>query len=110
MFGFLRKNLSAKKTVASFPPRLAIAAETRATAMGEDGIVFLHAGTGKLFTANRVGARIWRGLAEQASLQSIAAGISRELGVPQRQVEEDATEFIAALEACGLVSRERAWS
>ena len=72
--------------------------------MGGDGIVFLHTGTGKLFTSNAVGARIWRGLADQASLQSIAAGISSELGVPQQQVEQDAESLLPRSRARGLVS------
>jgi hypothetical protein len=103
MFGLFRKASKARKAETSSEVRLAIAPEARATALGEDGIVLLHTGTGKLFTSNAVGARIWRGIAEKASLRSIAAAISSELGVSQQQVEQDATQFIAALQLRGLV-------
>lgn len=107
MFGFFRKNSMRRKAAGSIPLPPSIAPEVRATTMDGGGIVFLHTGTGKLFTSNAMGARIWRGLAEQVGLDSIAAGISSELGVPRQQAEEDAAEFVAVLEARGLISRER---
>lgn len=110
MFGFLGKNFMVRKPAGAWPLKVTIAPQTRATPMGGDGIAFLHTGSGKLFTSNAIGARIWRELAAGAGLPSIAAGISSELGVPLRKVEEDAREFVAALEMRGLVLRERAWA
>jgi len=108
MFGFFRKNPVRREAAGLIRMPPSIAPEVRATAMDGGGMVFLHTGTGKLFTSNATGARIWQGLVEQAGLDSIAAGISSELGVPRRQAEEDAAEFVAMLEARGLISRERA--
>jgi hypothetical protein len=102
MFGF-RKGANRPSAGTPFGAELAIAPETRATPLGEDGIVFLHTGSGKLFTSNAVGARIWNGIAERASLHAIAAAISSDFGVSQQQVEQDAGQFIAALQLRGLV-------
>jgi hypothetical protein len=108
MLKLFRKNWTRGEAAGTLPLQPSITADVRAKEMGRDGIVFLHTGTGELFTSNHIGARIWKELAEKASLQSIAAGISTELGVPRQQAEEDTAEFVAALEKRGLVSRERA--
>lgn len=70
----------------------------------QSGIVFLHVGSGAVFSANCIGARIWRGLRHQDSLATIAAEISGEYGVPTEQVERDAAVFVADLEAKGLLA------
>jgi Coenzyme PQQ synthesis protein D (PqqD) len=77
---------------------LRISREGRA-AIDADGIVLFHLSTGIIFRANRVGARIWQGLAENRNTAAIATGISRECGVPLELVERDTAAFIADLKA-----------
>jgi hypothetical protein len=73
--------------------------------MDHDGIVFLHVGSGAVFASNSIGARIWRGLLDHDSLETIAADISGAYGVPRQQVRQDAAGFVADLEAKGLLAR-----
>lgn len=68
-----------------------------------DGVVFLHIGRGAVFTSNRMGARIWRGLADRQPLGSIAAAIAAEYGVEPERVERDARSFLADLQLRGFV-------
>jgi hypothetical protein len=70
-----------------------------------DGVVFLDIRRGEVFHANRIGARIWRGLMDRESPGAVTAGIAREYGAGQEQVERDAAEFLAALEARGFLTR-----
>jgi hypothetical protein len=67
--------------------------------------VLLHVGTGAVFTSNCIGARIWRGLSDNDGLETIAADIGVEYGVPREQVQQDAAVFVADLEAKGLLAR-----
>ena len=69
-----------------------------------DGVVFLHSGKGELFSANRIGARIWRGLVERRPLDAVAAEIAGECGMAAEQVRQDAADFLTELEARGLVT------
>jgi len=84
--------------------RFTISSDARAT-QDQAGIVFLHIGSGAVFSSNCIGARIWRGLRDYDSLETIAADISREYGVPREQVQQDAAGFVADLEAKGLLAR-----
>jgi len=67
--------------------------------------VLLHVGSGAVFSSNCIAARIWRGLRDHDSLETIAAHISGEYGVPLEQVQQDAAGFVTDLEAKGLVAR-----
>jgi len=84
--------------------RFTISPHARAS-LDHDGIVFLHVGSGAVFTSNRIGARIWRGLLDRDGLETIAADISGEYGVPREQVQQDAAGFVADLEKKGLLAR-----
>jgi coenzyme PQQ synthesis protein D (PqqD) len=70
-----------------------------------NGAAFLHVRSGLVFTSNRIGARIWRGLLERESVETIIARISDENGVPAAQARQDTVEFVAELEAQGFVLR-----
>ncbi len=70
-----------------------------------DGVVFLHVGRGAMFNSNRIGARIWRGLAAREPLGEVTAAIAREYGVDCELVERDAASFVADLEARGFLAR-----
>ncbi len=71
----------------------------------EDGVVFLHVGKGNVFNSNRVGARIWQGLADRKPLAALVTAIAHEFGVEPERVERDAASFLAELEAQGFLTR-----
>jgi len=77
-----------------------------AASFHDDGVVILHTGKGTLFTANPTGARIWRGIAQQLSLEAIANGISDEYQVAARTAREHTICFLAELERQTLIQRE----
>jgi hypothetical protein len=68
-----------------------------------DGMVLIHLGSGMVFSANRVGAMIWKGATERRSLEEVSASISGEFDIPQQTVQQDAARFLAQLEAEGLL-------
>ena len=70
-----------------------------------DGVVFLHVGRGDVFSSNRIGARIWRGLIDQEPPSIVTAEIAREYRVGPDQAERDATAFLTDLEAQGFLTR-----
>jgi coenzyme PQQ synthesis protein D (PqqD) len=68
-----------------------------------EGMVFIHHGTGTVFSANRVGAMIWKGATEGRSLEEVTASISTEFDIPSQIVRQDAVAFLAQLQAEGLL-------
>ena len=77
-----------------------------AASFHDDGVVILHTGKGSLFTANRIGARIWRGIEQQLSLEAIANGISDAYQVASSTAREHTICFLAQLEQQTLIQRE----
>lgn len=77
-----------------------------AASFHDDGVVILHTSKGTLFTANRTGARIWRGIEQQLSLEVIANGISDEYQIAPRTAREHTICFLAELERQSLIQRE----
>jgi UDP-N-acetylglucosamine transferase subunit ALG13 len=77
-----------------------------AASFHDDGVVILHTGKGSLFTANRIGARIWRGIEQQLSLEAIANGISDAHQVASNTAREHTIRFLAQLEQQTLIQRE----
>ena len=69
----------------------------------EDGVVILHAGSGRLFSSNAIGAHIWRGLEQQLSLETIAREISCAYQVAWATAREHTLIFLAALEQQALI-------
>jgi len=72
----------------------------------DDGVVILQAGTGRLFTSNETGARIWRGIEQQLSLETIATEISTAYQIARTTAREHTVNFVAALEQQRLIKRE----
>ena len=72
----------------------------------DDGVVILHAGNGRLFSSNETGARIWRGLEQQLSWESIAREISTAYQIAWTTAREHTLNFLAALEQQALIKRE----
>ena len=73
--------------------------------LDQDGAVFLQVRRGIVFTSNRIGARIWQGLQDREGVETIAARISAENGVPHDRVRQDTAAFVAELDAQGFLSR-----
>ena len=76
-----------------------------AASIHEDGIVILHMVTGRLFSANRTGASVWRGIERQLPLETIALEISGEYQIAASAAREHAARFLAELERHALVQR-----
>ena len=72
----------------------------------EDGIVILHAGKGRVFSSNKTGALIWRGIAQRRSLDGIVAEISDEFHIAGPTARAHTLDFLAALEHHALIERE----
>jgi coenzyme PQQ synthesis protein D (PqqD) len=77
-----------------------------AASFHDDGVVILDTGTGRLFTANRTGSRIWRGVEQLLPLEVIAKGISDEYQVAPSTAHEHTICFLFALERQVLIHRE----
>jgi hypothetical protein len=71
----------------------------------DGGIVILHVPSGRIFTSNQTGARVWLYLQQQLPLEAIAAEISREYEIDQATAREDAARFLVELERNGLTER-----
>jgi len=76
-----------------------------AASFHDDGIVILHAGQGRLFSANGTGARIWRGLQQQLSLDTIAEKISDEYQIARNLAREHTLNFLTVLEQHALIQK-----
>ncbi len=83
-----------------------IANPAAAASVHEDGIAILHTGNGNMFVSNEAGARIWRGVERQLSLQAIAEEISTEYQIPQTTAREHTAHFLADLERHQLIQPE----
>ena len=59
-----------------------------AASFHEDGIVILHSGKGRLFSANGTGASIWLRIEQQLPLGVIAEEISGEYQIPRDTARE----------------------
>ena len=70
------------------------------------GVVILQADTGRLFTSNETGARIWRGIEQQLPLETIATEISTAFQIARTTAREHTLNFLTALEQQGLIKRE----
>ena len=77
-----------------------------AVSFHDDGIVILHTGKGSLFTANKVGARVWHGLEQRLPLDVIAEEISRVYQIAQTTAREHTFRFLDQLERQALIQRE----
>ena len=72
----------------------------------DDGVVILQADTGRLFTSNETGARIWRGIEQQLPLEMIATEISTAFQIARTTARKHMLNFLTALEQQGLIKRE----
>ncbi|HEU4509299.1 MAG TPA: PqqD family protein [Pyrinomonadaceae bacterium] len=71
-----------------------------------DGIVILHTGKGRVFSSNKSGALIWRGIEQRRSLDGLVEEISREFQIAGATARAHTLNFLAALEGQALIQRE----
>ncbi len=76
-----------------------------AASIHDDGLVVLHIPSGRIFTSNQTGARIWESLKQELPLEAIAAEISLDYGIDRATARNDAARFLADLERNGLAER-----
>ena len=82
---------------------LQVAESTRATTR-PDGIVLLNIDKGSVFTANLVGARIWKGITTQENLKTIANSVAQQYSIPVEEAETDIAEFVSELQSHGFLT------
>jgi len=88
-------------------PELSFTVNSDATAsIHDDGIVILHVGTGCLYTSNRIGSCIWRGIERQMALEEIAKEISDAYQIARSIAKEHTVRFVGELERHALIERE----
>lgn len=56
-----------------------------------------------IYALNDVAAFIWEQFDEQKSVSQVVEAVCREFDVAREQAETETTEFIAALEAAGMI-------
>jgi hypothetical protein len=73
-----------------------------------DGVVFLHSAKGVVFSSNRVGASIWKGVCAGRSVAEISGDVSRRFDAPREAVHRDTVRFLGELVAEGILKRAAA--
>ena len=76
-----------------------------AASVHEDGMVILQTNSGRLFSSNRTGASIWRGIEQSLSIDAIAQQLSSEYRVDRPVAKEHAELFLNELERNNLIQR-----
>jgi hypothetical protein len=71
-----------------------------------DGLIVLDIRTGQIFSANRVGARIWSAIEEGLAMPAIVERIAADTGADPVVVERDTSDFVDTLRARSLVTGE----
>jgi hypothetical protein len=70
----------------------------------DEGAIALNLQTGKYYSMNSVGRRVWTLLAEENSLNEVRNVIVSEYDASPERVDEDLKELIAGLETAGLLA------
>src|SRR5215471_2029746 len=84
-----------------------IANQSAVYAALDDGAVLLDTDSGVYYGLDPVGTRIWElvGTSDGASEEQIVRELSADYAVDEHRLRADVSEFLAALEARGLLSR-----
>ena len=69
----------------------------------DDGAVLLHGGRGLVFSINRTGAMIWRGVEDRRPVNSIAAQLSEDFRIDSSEALAQAQSFVDRLLQEGLL-------
>ena len=71
----------------------------------DDGVVILHLGSGRFYTCNGTGARIWRAIQQRLSLEAIAQEISSAYEIALNTARQHTVRFVAELELHALIQQ-----
>ena len=69
-----------------------------------NGVILLHAATGRLFASNETGARIWQKLTLRFTLDDIADDISRHYHIEIATARRHTAQFVAELKRHSLIA------
>jgi hypothetical protein len=69
-----------------------------------DGIVLVHPRAGRLFAANRTGARIWYYVEQDLPAEVISSRLSRDYQIDDQTAREHTSRFLAVLQHHGLLA------
>jgi len=75
----------------------------RAT-VDENGLVLFSLTAGKLFRANRMGARIWSAVTQGEDAELLAQELSNEFGISVSRAAEDISRFLQSLTRSELLT------
>jgi len=79
--------------------------ESVRTTIDHDGAVVLDVAQGKIIRLNRTGASLLELLSQGSQEQALASALSRLCEIPLDRAAADVSEFLASLEAHGLLRR-----
>ena len=82
---------------------LKIHSEVRTTPGDEDGSVLINLESGRVFSLNGVGAKIWTKLQERLTFEAILDSLTQEYDISHEQLRTDLEAFIYDLEKKGLL-------
>lgn len=69
----------------------------------DDGLIILHIPSGRIFSSNQTGARIWQSLKQQLPLGGISTELSSDYEIDPAAVLKDVARFVTELERHGLI-------
>jgi hypothetical protein len=79
--------------------------EVRTTPGDEDGSVLINLQSGKVFSVNGVGAKVWTMLERGTGFDGIVDALSREYNLPAAELRNDLDSFIDDLTRKDLLKR-----
>jgi hypothetical protein len=77
--------------------QISIHPEVRTTPGDEDGSVLINLQSGKVFSLNGVGAKVWTMLAQGTGFDGVLDALSREYSLPSVELRDDLDSFIKDL-------------
>lgn len=80
--------------------------EVRTTPGDEDGSVLINLESGKVFSLNGVGARVWTMLQQQLTCEDLLDALAIEYEAPREQLQDDLEAFLHELECHDLVASD----
>ena len=75
----------------------------RATLSDQDGSIVINLESGKVFSLNGQGAKLWGMLERGVSLRELIGSLAQEYNLSPQQVRQDVEVFINRLQRSGLV-------
>jgi hypothetical protein len=89
-------------------PRLARIPDRVVAREVDGGMVLLNADTGRYFSLDAIGTRVWALLGAQPSVEAICLALSTEFDVDAVQLRADVRALVETLAAHGLLETEHA--